>query len=59
MEAGVRVIGDDLFHAACLQRLVTDETVPISGHLSRQSRRVIEESRRRIQRLRLPLDPPA
>jgi len=53
------VIGDDLFHAACLQGLVTDETTPISRLLSGQSRRIIEESRRRIQRLRLPLDPPA
>jgi len=59
MEVGVRVIGDDLFHATCLQRLVTNETIPISRHLSPQSRRVIEESRRRIQRSRLPFDPPA
>jgi uncharacterized protein len=36
------------FHDSCLRRLLTDETVRLSRALSRRSRELIEQSRRRV-----------
>ena len=49
----------DVFHDACLRRLLTDETIRMSLTLSRRSRKLIEQSRRRLRQGRLGDDPPA
>jgi len=41
------LMGDELFHAHCLRRLITDGTIRLSRALSRRSRELIEQSRRR------------
>ena len=46
---GTSEISGDIFHAACLIRLSTDETIRMSRKLSRESQRRIEESRRRFR----------
>jgi hypothetical protein len=43
------LIGDELLHAHCARRLVTDQTIRLSRALSRRARDSIEESRRRIR----------
>src|SRR5205823_8213023 len=45
-EDGV-IIDGDRFHDVCMRRLITDETIRVSRRLSRQSRELIEQSRRR------------
>ena|SRR5438094_7127145 len=47
-EDGV-IIDDDRFHDNCLRRLITGENIRSSGALSRQSRELIEQSRRRLR----------
>ena len=47
-DAGV-LLGGDRFHDVCLRRLISDETVRVSRFLSRRSRELIEQSRRRIR----------
>jgi len=42
----------DVFHAVCLRRLASDETIRISRKLSRESQRRIEESRLRLREQR-------
>ena len=48
-EARVALEGD-LFHDACFKRLVTDESARTSRTLDERSRRLIEESRRRMRK---------
>lgn len=43
------LIGGELFHVACLRRLITDDTIRLSRALNRRSRELIEQSRRRIR----------
>jgi hypothetical protein len=43
------LFGGELFHVQCVRRLITDETVQVSRSLSRRSRDLIEQSRRRIR----------
>ncbi len=43
------LMGGEVFHIHCLRRLITDETIQLSRKLSRQSRDLIEQSRRRIR----------
>lgn len=40
-------INGDVFHAVCLRQLSSDESIRISQKLSRKSRQLIEDSRRR------------
>ena len=47
-EDGV-IIDGDRFHDVCMRRLITDETIRVSRRLSRQSRELIEQSRRRLR----------
>src|SRR5947207_2179922 len=47
-EDGV-IIDGDRFHDVCMRRLITDETIRVSCRLSRQSRELIEQSRRRLR----------
>jgi hypothetical protein len=47
-EDGV-IIDGDRFHDVCMRRLITDETIRVSRRLSRQSRDLIEQSRRRLR----------
>ena len=47
-EPGLKIDGD-MFHAACLRLLSSNENIRISWELSRQSRRLIEEARRRLR----------
>ena len=47
-EAGVTIEGDQ-FHDACLRRLITDDRIRVSRALNRQSRALIERSRKRIR----------
>jgi len=49
-------IAGDIFHAACLRRLASDETIRISKKLNEASRRRIEESRRRMRGHGMPPD---
>jgi hypothetical protein len=42
-------IEGDIFHAACLKRLSSDENIRISRKLSKASQRLIEETRRRFR----------
>jgi hypothetical protein len=42
-------MGEELFHVACLRRLITDDSIRLSRALGRRSRRLIEQSRRRMQ----------
>jgi hypothetical protein len=42
-------IDGDIFHATCLMRLASDETIRKSGKLSQRSRRLIEEAQRRMR----------
>jgi hypothetical protein len=42
-------IDRDMYHAACLRRLSSDEIIRISRKLTQKSRRLIEESRRRFR----------
>jgi hypothetical protein len=49
----------DMFHAACLTRLSTDEIIRVSRKLSKKSRRSIEESRLRFREPPEPPDKPA
>lgn len=42
-------MGEELFHVSCLRRLITDDTIRLSRALGRRSRRLIEESRRRMR----------
>jgi hypothetical protein len=42
-------LGEELFHVSCLRRLITDDTIRLSRALGRRSRRLIEESRRRVR----------
>ena len=42
-------MGEELFHVACLRRLVTDDSIRLSRSLGRRSRRLIEQSRRRMR----------
>jgi len=41
------LMGGERFHVHCLRRLITDETIQLSQTLSRRSRELIEQSRRR------------
>jgi hypothetical protein len=50
-EEGV-MLEDALFHAVCLRRLVTDDAIRMSRHLSQRSRQLIEQSRRRTREAR-------
>ena len=43
-------IDRDLFHVHCLRQLMTDERIRTSRGLSRRSQKLIEESRRRLQK---------
>jgi len=45
---GLRM-GENMFHVACLRRLITDESIRLSQELGRRSRRLIRESRRRMR----------
>jgi hypothetical protein len=47
-EVGVAV-ETDVFHDRCLRRLVSDETVRMSRTLDERSRKLIEQSRRRMR----------
>jgi hypothetical protein len=53
------VMGDERLHVHCLRALLTDETIQLSRTLSRRSRELIEQSRRRLRdgRRWQPLDP--
>jgi hypothetical protein len=42
-------MGEEIFHVACLRRLVTDDRIRLSRALGRRSRRLIEQSRRRLR----------
>jgi hypothetical protein len=42
-------MGEEVFHTACLRRLITDESIRLSRELGRRSRRLIKESRRRMR----------
>jgi hypothetical protein len=42
-------MGEEIFHVACLRRLITDDTIRLSRALGRRSRRLIEQSRRRMR----------
>ena len=42
-------MGEEIFHVACLRRLVTDDSIRLSRALGRRSRRLIEQSRRRVR----------
>jgi hypothetical protein len=42
-------IDGDIFHAACLMRLASDETIRTSRKLSQRSLRLIEEAHRRMR----------
>src|SRR2546428_8526763 len=46
------MLEDALFHAGCLRRLITDDAIRLSQHLSRRSRELIEQSRRRTREAR-------
>src|SRR5215467_8494213 len=46
----------DILHAACFTRLCSDETIRISRKLSEASRRLIEDSRRRMRERSKPPD---
>src|SRR5690349_4174508 len=46
----------DMFHAACLRRIASDQTIRLSKKLSQESRRRIEDSLRRIDRQAKPPD---
>lgn len=41
-------VGGELFHVHCMRRLITDDTTRLSRALSRRSRELIEQSRRRM-----------
>jgi hypothetical protein len=43
------LMGGDRFHIHCLRRLLSDDTIRLSRALSRRSRELIEQSRRRIR----------
>jgi hypothetical protein len=49
-------IEGDIFHAACLRRISSDQTIRVSKHLSQASRRRIEESRQRMRGRAKPPD---
>jgi hypothetical protein len=42
-------MGEEIFHVACLRRLVTDDSIRLSRALGQRSRRLIEQSRRRLR----------
>ena len=42
-------MGEGLFHVVCLRRLITDDSIRLSRELGRRSRRLIEQSRRRMR----------
>ena len=42
-------MGEEMFHVACLHRLIADDTIRLSRTLGRRSRRLIEQSRRRMR----------
>jgi hypothetical protein len=44
------VIDGDAFHRSCWQVLVSDERIRVSRSLSRRSRELIAEARRRLKR---------
>jgi predicted pyridoxine 5'-phosphate oxidase superfamily flavin-nucleotide-binding protein len=48
VETGFRM-GEEIFHVACLRRLITDDTIGLPRALGRRSRRLIEQSRRRMR----------
>jgi hypothetical protein len=52
-------INGDMFHAACLTRLSTDEIIRVSRKLGKKSLRTIEESQRRFREQPEPRDKPA
>ena len=43
------VMGGERFHLSCMRRLLTDETIRLSRAVTRRSRGLIEQSRRRIR----------
>jgi hypothetical protein len=43
-------MGEELFHRACIHKLIGDDSIPLSRALGRRARRLIEESRRRVRR---------
>jgi len=43
------LMGGDRFHIRCLRRLLSDDTIRLSRAMSRRSRQLIEQSRRRIR----------
>ena len=45
-------IDGDIFHAVCLRRLATDETIRLARKLTRKSQRLIEQARRRMREQR-------
>ena len=49
----------DMYHAACLTRLSTDEIIRVSRKLNKKSRQTIEESQRRFREQPEPPDKPA
>ena len=48
-EQGHRM-GDEMFHIACLRRLITDDSIRLSRALGGRSRRLIAQSRRRMRK---------